>query len=254
VKPAGPVESPGLAGARSNAQRCGESIEQVVPIKRGDTVTHRRWPVDLSAAARLAGVELDRLIREAREMAEHFPRWVLAVTRDGEPATCRACDGLVVFDAGVRCASCGKPVRDPPRGSRAGWFGVVPPVGIDGLARIKDALVARPPRRHVVGHRAGLGHYVLVPLVAAYPAGYPAHPPDVFYLPEFRDIPGVPRAEFSHEFHMIGQGRMCLFAAGEWHAGMTAREVLQQRAYAHVIKLLNYANGKTDAFAIVSRP
>ena len=70
------------------------------------------------------------------------------------------------------------------------------------------------------------------------------------YLPEFRDIPGVPRAEYSHAFHMIGQGRMCLFAGGEWHDRMTAREVLQQRAYAHVIKFLNYANGKTDAFAI----
>jgi hypothetical protein len=229
------------------------AIEHAVPIKRGDAVTHRRWVVDLEAAARLAGVGLDRLSREAREMAEHFPRWVLAVVREGQPGACRACDGLLVFDAGIRCASCGKTVREPPRGSRAGWFGVMPPVGIDGLARIKDGLVARPPRRHVVGHRAGLGHYMLVPLVVTYPVGYPAHPPDVFYLPEFRDIPGVPRAEFSHDFHMIGQGRMCLFAVGEWHDRMTAREVLQQRAYAHVIKFLNYANGKTDAFAIVSR-
>jgi len=230
------------------------AIEQVVPVKRGDAVTHRRWTVDLAAAARLAGVPVARLAREAREMAEHFPRWVLAVIREGEPAACRGCEGLLVFDAGIRCASCGKAPRELPRGCRAGWFGVMPPVGIDGLARIRDALVERPPRRHVVGHRAGLGHYVLVPVVAAYSAEYPKYPLDVFYLPEFRDVPGVPRTEFSHEFHMIGEGRMCLFAAGEWHEGMTCREVLQQRAYAHVIKFLNYANGKRDAFAIVSRP
>ena len=51
---------------------------------------------------------------------------------------------------------------------------------------------------------------------------------------------------------MLGDGTMCLFAAGQWRRSMTCREVLQQRAYPHVIKLLNYADGKRDAFAIVS--
>jgi hypothetical protein len=45
---------------------------------------------------------------------------------------------------------------------------------------------------------------------------------------------------------------MCLFAAGQWSPEMTCREVLQQRAYAHLVKMLRYANGKADAFAVVS--
>jgi hypothetical protein len=51
---------------------------------------------------------------------------------------------------------------------------------------------------------------------------------------------------------MFSDGFMCLFAAGEWRTTMSCRELLQQRAYAHAIKLLNYANGKREAFAIVS--
>ncbi|MEW5848789.1 MAG: hypothetical protein AB2A00_08240 [Myxococcota bacterium] len=229
-----------------------DTVEQMFPFKQGDLVMHKRWSVDLVAAARLAGIPVERMTREAREMATHFPRWLLTLTHDGQAVRCHACQGLIVFDDGTRCVQCGKRFQDLPNGLRTGWFGVMPPVGIDGLTRIKDALLARPPRQHVVGHREGLGNYVLVPLVATYPGDFPSRPPDVFYLPEFRDIPGVPRAEYSHEFHMIGLGRMCLFAAGEWYAQMTCREVLQQRAYPHVIKFLNYANGKKNAFAMVS--
>ena len=74
----------------------------------------------------------------------------------------------------------------------------------------------------------------------------------MFYLPEFFQIRGIPSPTPSHEYHMFDKGQMCLFAAGQWRAETTCREVLQQRAYAHVIKLLNYANGKRDAFGIVS--
>jgi hypothetical protein len=62
----------------------------------------------------------------------------------------------------------------------------------------------------------------------------------------------MPRDAASHEVHLYGSGCMCLFAPGEWRPEMSCREVLQQRAYAHVIKLLNYGNGKRDAFTLVS--
>jgi hypothetical protein len=228
-----------------------ERIEQVVPLKHGAGIAHKRWHVDLEAAARFCGVTAVRMAREASEMAAHFPRWLLALTRDGQPIRCRACDGLFVFDRGVRCVQCDS--TSVPRHARGGWFGVVPPVGIDGLAKLRPALLAKPPQRHVVGHREGLGNFLLVPLVVTYPAEYPAYPPNVFYLPSFRDIPGVPSDEYSHELHMIGVGRMCLYATGEWTDALTCRDVLQQRAYPHVIKFLNYANGKRDAFAIVSK-
>lgn len=228
----------------------GAMIEHAVPIKVGDTVTHRRWKVDLEAAARYAGVAVERLAHEAQEMAAHFPRWLLTLTRDGVPARCRSCDGLYVFENGARCVQCG--TTSVPRNTRGGWFGVMPPIGIDGLAHIKDKLLARPPQRHVVGYREPIGNYILVPVVVAYPAEYPRYPPNVHYLPEFRSIPGIPGDEYSHTFHMIGTGRMCLFTSSEWSEQLTCRDVLQQRAYPHVIKFLNYANGKKDAFAIVS--
>ena len=226
-------------------------IEHVFPVRRGDEVVHKRWPLDVVAAARAAGVPVERMTREANEMAQHFPRWLLVLVRDGQPVHCK-CDGLYVFEGGARCVSCGKAPKDA-RGLRAGWFGLLPPIGIDGLARVKDGLLAKPPRRHVVGKKDGLGTYVLVPLVVQYRAAYPREPIDVFYLPEFRDIPGIPADEYSHQFHMIGQGRMCLFAPNEWREELSCREVLQQRAYPHVIKFLNFANGKKDAFAIVTR-
>jgi hypothetical protein len=224
-------------------------MTQQFPIKQGAQIIHKRWALDVAAAARVAGMPAERMAREAAEMAAHFPRWVLVLVRDGQPLACK-CDGLLVFDRGVRCVLCERPAKQT---AKAGWFGVLPPIGIDSLARIKDAIVAKPPKRHVVGTREALGTFMLVPLVAQYPAVYPRDPLDVYYLPEFRDIPGVPREEYSHAFHMIGPGRMCLFAPNEWREEMVCREVLQQRAYPHAIKFLNYANGKQDAFAIVTR-
>lgn len=226
-------------------------IEHQFPAKQGARVVARRWPVDLAAAARAAGLTVERMTREATEMARHFPRWLLVLVRDGQPVTCK-CDGLYVFDRGVRCVLCERPAKDH-KTTRAGWFGLLPPIGLDGLVRIKDAIVARPPRRHVVGVREELGTFLLVPLVVQYPAAYPRSPLEVYYLPEFRDLPGIPRDEYSHAFHMIGRGRMCLFTPSEWREELSCREVLQQRAYPHAIKFLNYANGKTDAFAIVTR-
>ena len=227
------------------------TLEHALPVRRGDEVVHRRWAVDIAAAARAAGIPVDRMTREATEMARHFPRWVLVLVRDGRVLHCK-CDGVFVFDGGSRCAACGKTSKDA-RTAHAGWFGLLPPIGLDGLPVVKRAIVERPPRRHVVGHAEALGTYVLVPLVVQYASGFPRTALDVHYLPEFRDIPGVPRDEYSHTFHMIGATRMCLFAPGDWREELTAREVLQQRAYPHVIKFLNYANGKRDAFAIVTR-
>jgi len=230
----------------------GVGVQQTFPMRGDDgVVTHKRWNVDLPTAAVSAGIPLERMTREASDMAQHFPRWMLTVVRDGVPLQCK-CDGLYVFDQGTRCVQCSKPMRDSARGARAGWFGVLPPIGIDSLTRIKEHLVARPPRRHVVGERAPIGTFMLVPLVVVYSGVFPRYPLDVHYMPEFRTIPGIPRDEYSHAFHMIGQTRMCLFASDDWQPTMTAREVLQQRAYPHVIKFLNYANGKHDAFRIVS--
>lgn len=233
-------------------------LTQRFPAREGDRIVHRRWRVDLAAAHRLgrwSGNTTRRLTREVTEMAEHFPRWILTVSRDRDRrrVTCRGCGGMLVFDDGLRCVGCGAAVapRQLPRVSLA-WFGLLPPIGLDGLRRLGAELTARPPAQHLVGKREGIGRYLLVPLVAVHPPGFPASPVRVAYLPSFFKARGMPPERASHAYHMLSDGFMCLFAEGEWRRGMSCREVLQQRAYAHVIKLLNYADGKRDAFASVS--
>jgi hypothetical protein len=231
----------------------GAELLQVFPRRVDGTVVHHRFAVDLDAASPFAAWGRGgaaRLRREVTEMAEHFPRWLLTVSVGRERVTC-PCGGMLVFDRSLRCAQCERPA-DRPAAAQLAWFGLLPPVGIDGLPRLKKGLLAKPPAQHVLGQRDDLGHYLLVPLVALYPPDFPAAPPRVAYLPGLFRVPGMPPAACSHDYHMLSEGFMCLFAAREWRPTMSCRELLQQRAYAHVIKLLNYANGKREAFAIVS--
>jgi hypothetical protein len=226
------------------------AVEQQFPCRVGDRVTHRRWTVDVRAAARRAGMPEARMADEVAQMAQYFPRWLLTVAVGRELHRCRTCQAVLVFDDGLRCVECQHADKTAPPAARVAWFGVMPPVGIDGLPQVKASLSRGAPAHHVMGTREGLGVFLLVPLVAAYPPGFPATPVDVSYLREFSQL--APTEQVSHTFHMLGQGRMCLFAPGEWYPAMTAREVLQQRGYPHLIKFLNYANGKRDAFAKVS--
>jgi hypothetical protein len=229
------------------------ALTQQFPRREGERIVHRAWSVDLAAAARLLGRGADaaRLRREAEGMSEHFPRWVLTVALGRERALCRRCDGLLVFDRGLRCVECGEGAA-VPRGALLAWFGVLPPVGLEGLGSLANRIAARPPPGHVVGERAPIGRYLLIPLLAVYPTAFPERELRVHYLPGFFSIPGVPGDGPSHEVHLLGQGAMCLFAPGEWQPALGCREVLQQRAYAHAIKLLNFAAGRKRAFAIVS--
>ncbi len=229
---------------------------QQFPIRDGDRIVHRTWAVDMQAAAktiRNAPPPPSRLLEEAVEMAAHLPRWVLTVSGARDPITC-GCGGTLVFDRGLRCVACDR-TRAPsrlPADAHLAWFGLLPPIGIDSLTRVKKALLKRTPARHVVGRDPTLGTYLLVPLTASYPPGYPDGPPRVTYRASFFKIRGMPEDRASHEVHLYGSGVMCLFAGGQWRKRMTVREVIQQRAYAHVIKLLNYANGKRRSFAKVS--
>lgn len=227
------------------------SVAQLFP-RRDDAgaIIHHRWEVDLDAAGSLARGWSERLGQEAVDMSEHLPRWVLTVARRGSHAACR-CGGPLVFERGLRCAACGA-VRRRPKDIQLAWYGLLPPIGVDGLPRIKVALEKRCPRRHVAGHHPELGTYLLVPALAVYPQNFPESPPRVYYLPELFSLSPMPAAQAAHAYHLLNGGEMCLFAGGQWRPEMSCREVLQQRAYPHVIKLLNYADGKRDAFAIVS--
>ena len=234
-----------------------QSIFQIFPRVEAGRVVHKTWSVDLDTALqclRSPSFTRDRLFREMEEMKEHFPRWILTIGVGRDLACCKQCNSMLVFDHGLRCVACEREraLRKVPENASLAWFGLMPPVGVDALNHIRSGLIANPPRQHVVGHRDDMGSYLLVPLVASYVFEFPERAPSVFYLPGFFAVPGMPRDAPSHVFHMFDQGQMCLFAPGQWQKEMTVREVLQQRAYAHVIKLLNFANGKKNAFAIVS--
>ena len=228
---------------------------QQFPVRQKDgTTVSKRFTVDTAEVLRLrsgSGFDAARLERELGEMQQHFPRWILSVAKLGSLIKCTACGGVVVFDRGTRCVGCEKPFH-VTTAHEVAWFGLLPPIGIDGLDKLKASLIKSPPPQHVVGTHASIGSYLLVPLVMPISAGYPQVPARVHYSPEIRRIKGMPQEEVSHTFHMLSHHQMCLFAGGEWQSDMTCREILQQRAFAHVIKLLNFANGKNTAFAIVS--
>ena len=57
------------------------TITQQFPVNG----SHKRWDVDIGAAARAAGIGVHDMTREATEMAQHFPRWLLVLVRDGQP-------------------------------------------------------------------------------------------------------------------------------------------------------------------------
>jgi len=185
-------------------------------------------------------------------MAQHFPRWILTVSVGSQLAVCRRCSGLLVFDNGLRCVRCDRQVKRIVKAARLAYFGLLPPIGIDGLARIKRSLMAKSPPQHLVGKDGAIGTYLLVPLVATLPQRFPNKEVRVAYMPGFFSIEGVRYSGPSHENHMLDQGFMCLFAPGQWQPELTCRQVLQQRAYPHVVKFLNYSNGKNTAFAKVS--
>ncbi len=230
-------------------------VTQLFPRRENGGLVHKTWPLDVDRALEAspgAGLTASRLRQEASEMAAHFPRWLLTLHVCRDVGLCARCKGMLVFDRGLRCVNCDLEARKLPGNARLAWFGLMPPIGIDGLTRVKEGLLAASPAQHVVGRKDGLGHYLLVPLLASYPASFPGSPVEVAYLPGFFRIRGVPAERCSHVYHMFDQGLMCLFAPGQWRPEMTCREALQQRAYAHVVKLLNYANGKLDAFSIVT--
>lgn len=233
------------------------NLQQVFPQRIAGQVQLKKWTVDISAAFavnRLGQRNQERLRREVAEMADHFPRWLLTLATNDQARSCAHCGGLLVFWRGVRCVSCEvavNPKRFKGR-SQLAWFGLMPPIGIDSLQCLKPKLLSHSPKQHLVGQQPGIGHYLLVPLLATYPADFPKKQVTVSYLPGFFQIPGIPKKGMSHAYHMLDRGKMCLFAAREWSRLTSCREVLQQRAYAHVVKFLNYGNGKKNAFAIVS--
>lgn len=179
------------------------AVRQMFPRREGGRIVHKEWTPDLGCAQRINRFgtrKAGRLVREVEEMAQHFPRWLLSVAIDRKLVRCAKCKGMLVFDRGLRCVEC-ETARSVDRLSnrvRLAYFGLMPPIGIDGLRRVKKGLGSRAPRQHVVGRATEIGSYLLVPLVASFPNDYPNSPVAVAYLPGFFQIPGTPAEGPSH--------------------------------------------------------
>ncbi len=236
-------------------------MKQFVP-KQGPSGTKLEgFDLDLETAAELLPFVrkgpkgMRRLEEEAEDMAKHQPRWLLTVSSGRTRLACPKCKGMLIFEQGLRCSACGTqlPTHRLSNHARACWFGLLPPIGLSGLSKLDQALGTNgAPAGHVAAQHAELGRFLMVPLLSGYPPNYPKSPPQIRYLPGFFELPFMPPDKASHRVHLYGQGVLCLFASGQWNRKDFIRQVIEQRAYAHVIKMLNFANGKRRAFAKVS--
>jgi hypothetical protein len=128
------------------------------------------------------------------------------------------------------------------------WVGQLPV-----LARPDAAFGAR----RVALQQAGFGEteigglvYLLVPLAVVYPGEWPSVEPAVHYAPAWLAALGMPLGNGS--YHLVGNGRACLFGWGQWRS-MSVAAVLQQRVVNHVVSLLKIAAGMAPDKAFIGR-
>lgn len=212
----------------------------------------RVWQVDLAAASTAATWARRTpalLEHELAEMAAHFPHWLLALGRADAALPCVACgDTLIFADGAARCVACDAPAT-PTTGAQLLWLGHLP-----ALVRPGPALERRLPTLAAAGFptvEAGAARYLLVPLTLAYPDEWPHQEPTVRYPEQLLELLGVAPGP-SGVTHMLGDGRACLYAHGQYQ-GASARAVLQQRAVNHLASLLKIAAGVPPHEAFIGR-
>lgn len=217
------------------------SLAQQKMVAPGDL---RRWQVDLEAMGALSGWsrrDPDMLRQEVDRLLEAFPTFVAALGRPlrddqcwveaAEPVTCTACDELVVFDRGTRCASCGITV-EPPSPAVAGFVGRIPALlsGRPLERRLRDRidlLRRRGDTRLPLFERSLIevqGQTYLTPRFGLWLSiSWPHSPPPVMVWPEYFDVLEIPP---DHVYPADPYHRLCLYA--RWHE-QPAVDVLQRR-------------------------
>jgi hypothetical protein len=207
----------------------------------------KQWTVDREAAAQvMKWVCREEAVWRAdlEAMAAHFPHWVLVGGQRGEPMRCRCGAPLAPVEGALRCVVCGK----TGRADALMWVGQLPV-----LARPEASFAARRAALRSAGFaetEAGGLVYLLAPLVVAYPAEWPSLEPAVNYAPKWLATLGLPLANGA--YHLIGNGRACLFGWQQWRP-MTVAAVLQQRVVNHVTSLLKIAVGMPPDEAFIGR-
>jgi len=213
----------------------------------------REWVLDADAvAARIPWVSghPERFERESREMAEHFPTWVLALGRVGASDYWdtgalihhRQCGAPWVFDVGVRCADCRTPIppeQEPPEGERLIAFAGRVPAAIAGrpwLDKVRLRLAALKEAGDDAGHRRLRAWFIKAegnpffapPIFAFFPYNWAQTDPLTMVEPDYFDVLGLPPAHTYPGTHH----RLCNYA--HWR-DVTLRTVLQQRIVPRVL-------------------
>ncbi|MCC6746563.1 MAG: hypothetical protein IT371_02830 [Deltaproteobacteria bacterium] len=202
----------------------------------------RQWELDLDAMARAAGWARQRpelLAEEVRPLLAGFPTFLAAAGRRldkgrcwveaAEPLQCDACQDLIVFDRGTRCATCEQPA---PAGDVVGFVGRIPalitgrPFGA-ALDRRLETLREEGDTRAATWSKGILsagGHRYLAPRYGLwFSQSWPHSDPPVMVWPEYFEVLGIPP---DHVYHAAPFHRLCLFAT--WRE-QPACQVLQNR-------------------------
>lgn len=211
-----------------------------------DTTYH--WHPDVTAAThamKWVGRKPYLFREEVEAMATYFPHWVLVGATQDLPARSRCCAAPMVPARGdMRCLVCNMPQSC----DGLMWIGQLPTIARPepGFRQPQAALRA-----------AGFGEarinqftYMLVPMTVVYPSEWNNVEPSVRYSTRWLDTIGLPRQNAS--YHLIADGRACLFGYGEWYA-MTVCAVLQQRVVNHVTSVLKIVAGQTSRQAFIGR-
>jgi hypothetical protein len=216
------------------------------------TTTHidttYRWQPDMTAAAHAMKwvARKPQLFRDEIEaMATYFPHWMLVGAMQDQPTYSRCCAAPIVPIRGeMRCLLCN--TAQPCDGLV--WMGQLPT-----LARPEPGF--RHPQAAL--RAAGFGEarvnqftYLLVPMTVTYPGEWNNVEPGVRYSAKWLDTIGLPRQNGS--YHLIANGRACLFGYGDWYA-MTVCDVLQQRVVNHISSMLKIVAGQPSRQAFIGR-
>jgi hypothetical protein len=209
------------------------------------------WDVDLNAAAGIQKwLKKFPLVftKDVNEMKKFFPRWLLTISKaDGTIICCEYCNNTLVPTHGeIICVACQRKIK--VKGTvRLAWTGHLPTLvsGRDKFLR-KSGEIPDPafPLVELNGNI-----YLLVPVVIVYPVNGPLEEPHCYYTQQF--------IQFLYKFngsyiHLLGGGRMCLFAYDQWNS-ITIREVIQQRVVNHLISIIKIADGMDPQKAFIGK-
>ena len=224
---------------------------QALPQRRMRGDHEVTWQLDLAVASRLMRWSRrvpELLAREAREMIEHFPHWLLTSGSENRPHGCPRCGEMMIFAEGKsQCIACGGPPDSAA--TQLIWVGHLPTLwrNEDRLQRYINPLKAAGCPLISVNN----ARYLLVPIHVGYPTEWPNQEPSVCYSSGFLSALGIGE-HASSTSHMLGGGMACLYAHGQWN-GVSVRSVLQQRLVNHLASLIKIAAGIDPNEAFIGR-